>query len=103
MKNNDKNKRILGIVIGLVGFTLLFCLSWTMFDFEDGIFYSLIGQISIEITQIATGCISNHFCEKEAIYLWYGFGIIYLFLVWRYRACIGHWAIKIVTLGYKKI
>lgn len=100
MKNNDKNKRILGIIIGLVGFTLLFCLSYEYLSFEDGIFYSFIGQISIEIAEMTTRCYN---CDDEARWWWYGFGIIYLFLVWRYRACIGHWAIKIVTLGYKKI
>ena len=103
MKNEDKNKRILGIALGLVGFIILFWLSYEYFNFRDGIFMSLIGTISVEITQMVTGCISNHWCEKRAIWLWLAFGVIYFLLVWRYRACIGHWVIKIVSLGYKKI
>ena len=103
MTNKDKNKRILGIAIGLVGFSILFCLSYEFLNFRDGIFMSLIGTISVEITRMDTGCATNHWCEKTAIWLWYGFGIIYFLLVWRYRARINHWTIKIVTLGYKKI
>ena len=99
MSIKDKNKRILGIAIGLIGFALLFFLSYRSFTF-NGYIYSFIGQISKELAQMTTRC---YYCRDEAIWFWGVFGIIYFFLVWRYRACIGHWAIKIVTLGYKKI
>jgi hypothetical protein len=28
---------------------------------------------------------------------------IYLYFIWKYRGCIGHWTIKIIQLVYKKI
>ena len=98
--NMNKNERIIGLVIGVIGFILLFFLSWDMLDFEDGIYYSFIGQISKEISQLTTNC---YRCDKLINLWWSGFAIIYLFLVWRYRACTGHWVIKIIRIFYKKI
>ena len=98
----DKNKkeRITGLVVGLIGFILLFFLSYVHFDFEDGIYYSFIGQISLEISQLTTNCRT---CDKLINWIWSGLALIYLSLVWRYRACIGYWAIKSVQVFYRKL
>ena len=101
----DKNKRdrITGLVIGLIGFILLFFFSYVYFSFEDGKYYSFIGQISVEISRMTTNCTYVDTCEKRAIWIWSGLAIIYLFLVWRYRACVGYWAFKSVKVFYKKL
>ena len=97
---DKKNERIFGLVVGLIGFVLLFFLSWTMFDFEDGIYGSFIGQISVEIGQMTINCRT---CDKLVPWTWSGSAIIYLFLLWRYRACVGHWVNKTIRVFYKKI
>ena len=97
---DNKKERITGLVVGLIGFLLLFFFSYVHFDFEDGIYGSFIGQISVEIGQMTTNCRT---CDKLVTWIWSGLALIYLFLVWRYRACIGHWAIKSVRVFYKKI
>ena len=42
--------------------------------------------------------------EKDrALLFWAIFQVIYLAFVWYYRGCIGHWEIKVMKLGYKKL
>ena len=97
--DENKKQRIIGLVVGFIGLILLFFLSYEFFVFE-GMFYSVIGQISIEIAQMTTRCYN---CDDEAIWFWVGFGIIYFFLIWKYRACVGHWVFKIFKVFYKKL
>ena len=69
--DENKKQRIIGLVVGFIGFVLLFFLSYEFFVFE-GMFYSVIGQISIEIAQMTTRCYN---CDDEAIWFWVGFGL----------------------------
>jgi hypothetical protein len=96
----NKKERITGLIVGLIGFVLLFFLSWDLLDFEDGIYYSFIGQISVEIGQMTINCRT---CDNFVPWAWSGFAIIYFLLVWKYRACVGHWVIKTIRMFYKKI
>ena len=103
MKDNTKRNRIIGLLIGLIGLVALF---YFRFDYRFG-FTSMelktpIGELIYEITRnMMSGSIKAE--EDRALLFWAIFQIIYLAFVWYYRGCIGHWVIKVMRLGYKKL
>jgi hypothetical protein len=35
--------------------------------------------------------------------IWWILAFVYLYFIWKYRSCIGHWTLKIIKVVYKKI
>jgi len=98
-----KKERIIGLVIGLIGLVAFF-----HFNFELGFRlnasdYSIVGYITYDIIYFLNDDSMGSIQRDIADYLFWFIYLIYILFVWFYRACIGHWVIKIVTLGYKKI
>ncbi len=98
-----KKERIIGLVIGLIGLVAFF-----HFNFEIGLRlnasdYSIVGHIVYDLVSFLNDGYMSKAQRDISDYLFWFTYLIYVSFVWFYRACIGHWAIKIVTLGYKKI
>ena len=96
-----KKERIIGLVIGLIGLVVFFQYSWV-----GELFYtsgSIVAYITYDIIAFLNNDIMGSQERTYADYLYWLIYLIYVSFVWFYRACIGHWAIKIVTLGYKKL
>ena len=102
MHDNSKRNRILGLAIGLIVFVILLHFRFDRMEFSSWALRTPMGEFSYAISKnMITDVISveQDFAEK----LWVFFQLIYIACVWFFRGCIGHWVIKIVTLGYKKI
>lgn len=98
--NETKNNRIIGLVIGLIFFVILF-----FFDFDDldfDYYNSIVGELS---RTLAKSMVSGVMAKviAAANFFWWFFTVIYLILIWIYRGCIGYWFKRIVSLIYKKI
>ena len=101
----DKNKkeRIIGLAVSFIGLIILW---WFRFDLWEFVtpFNSLntpIGEIIYGITQ---DIMTNKWLDSvRAVQFWYITQIIYIGVVWYYRACIGYWVIKSVNVFYKKL
>tara|TARA_Y100000389_G_scaffold192702_1_gene220486 strand:- start:360 stop:662 length:303 start_codon:yes stop_codon:yes gene_type:complete len=98
-----KNERIIGLVIGLIGMVVLFHFNFEIGFRLNGADYSIIAYITYDIISFLNDGSMGSAERDIADYLFWFIYLIYLLFIWFYRACIGHWAIKIVTLGYKKI
>ena len=98
---NEKNIRILGLVLGLILFFLLFCVSYSdatdlhfVIDWE----LSVIKDIGHELFN-RYEAVNHEDYYWRAVYFWRSAIPIYWFLIWRYRALIG----RAVTIFFKKI
>jgi len=105
--DNRKKNAITGIIVGLIGFILLFYFNFGNYgrwEFLPGYYpISFFGEITYKIIQN----LNNGFMAKAQSDLWEYIGwslqLISLGLVWYYRVCIGHWFYKIINKFYKKI
>lgn len=104
MKKEDlkKRERIIGLIVGLIFFSLLFCFNFYDFEFEY-VLNSPIGKVCKGIANAIYGIATVSEIHGLAKIFWYGTAIIYLFLIWKYRSCIGYWIKKVITSGFKKI
>lgn len=102
MKNNmNKNERIIGLVIGLIGMIFLF-----HFSFSYGGFYtegSIVAHIINDIIYFLSNDTMGSTQRYYAFYLFWFIHFGYILFFWFYRACIGHWTFKIIRLFYTKI
>ena len=96
-----KKERITVLIIGLIGLVVFFQYSWVgEYFYTSG---SIVAYITYDIIAFLNNDIMGSQERAYADYLYWFIYLIYVSFVWFYRACIGHWAIKIVTLGFKKI
>jgi hypothetical protein len=103
MKSNNetKNNRIIGLVIGLIFFAILFFFDFDDLDFDYKL-NSIIGELSRTLAKsMVSGVMSK--VSAAAKFFWWFFTVIYLILIWIYRGCIGFWFKRIISLIYKKI
>lgn len=100
MNQETKNNRIIGLVIGLIFFLILF-----YFDFDDFDFDKRNSFFGLTSKALAKSMVSGSFAKVSAAAkkIWFIFSAIYLALVWIYRGCIGHWFKRIISSLYKKI
>lgn len=104
LQKPKKYQNIIGLILGLIGFYILFLNdnSRSIVDFSyypDG---SFMESFSKFIFEPILGFIFNH-ANKWGDNPYYIFVIIYLYLIWRYRSCIGYYVIKLLATFYKKI
>ena len=98
---DKKNERIIGLIIGLIGLFFLFHFSFLHIRFSsDG---SIIANICNDIIYYLNDDRMGSRQRQTADYLFYFIQLISILFVWFYRACIGHWAIKSVSVFYKKL
>ena len=97
----NKKKRIIGLVLGLIGLLFLFHFSFGYGKFLT--YDSIVANIANDIIYYLN---DNNMGSKQrdiADYLFWFIHLSYILFVWFYRACIGHWAIKSVKVFYKKL
>ena len=113
----NKKERIIGLVIGLIIFIPLFFLDLYeayenlnfKLDFIDPNVVSPIAEFFyLFVADIPTGAVDDNGFLKGSVssnvtIAWRIIIPVYWILVWRFRACIGYWAIKSVKVFYKKL
>jgi len=100
----NKNERIIGLVIGLIGLIILWWFRFDRWEFADT-YKALFTPMGAFIYGITKSMMSDVITAERnrAENFWYITQLIYIGAVWYYRACIGHWVIKIIRIFYKKI
>ena len=97
----DKKKRIIGLVLGLIGLVFLFHFSLFYGEFRTE--YSIVDKIIEDIFSFFNNGRIGSKLREIAYYLFWFIHWSYILFVWFYRACIGHWAIKSVRIFYNKL
>tara|TARA_Y100000294_G_C8417322_1_gene281347 strand:+ start:385 stop:684 length:300 start_codon:yes stop_codon:yes gene_type:complete len=98
---NEKNIRIIGLVLGLILFFLLFCVSY---DDATDLHFVIDWELSV-IKSIGHELFKHHEIVNHgddywrAVYFWRSAIPVYCFLIWRYRTLIG----RAVIVFIKKI
>lgn len=103
--DNRKKNAITGIILGLIGFILLFYFNFERWEFSSSWRYrgSLMGGVIFEIIKTMRGGWIDSSTRSISENTWWIFQPIFILLAWYYRACIGHWFYKIIEKFYKKI
>jgi hypothetical protein len=97
VQKHKKFQNIIGLVIGLIIFFIIFL--WGGYDTSR--FYYPNGSIMYVIATNASNSIFNTSSWEDKFWLISAF--IYFYFNWKYRSCIGHYAIKLSLVFYKKI
>ena len=96
----DKKKRIIGLVLGLIGLVFLFHFSFGYVEFrtDDSTVAHAIVNLAYYFIDGWRRIILNYY---DLIF--WSIHWSYILFVWFYRGCIGYWVIKSVRVFYKKI
>jgi hypothetical protein len=97
LQKTNKHQNIIGLVIGLIIFFIIFL--WGGYDTSR--FFYPDGSIMDVIATNTSNFIFN--TSSWGNNIWFMSTFIYFYFNWKYRSCIGYYAIKLSLSFYKKI